>query len=194
MAEKAAAGKKWKGKDWYAILAPSTFGKKQIGESPSTDIKDISGRVLEVALTSLVPQTQRYYVRLNFKVNRVEGNNAHTRFNGLTVSREQMFRLVRKRFSKVELVNEVETKDGWKLQLTTISALNRSTKSSVQSEVRLLTDKWLKEFSAKSSIEDFVKGVTSGAVQKNIKGLGSKVYPIRFTEITKVEVLKAPAS
>jgi len=36
--------------------------------------------------------------------------------------------------------------------------------------------------------------VVAGAVQKEMKRLGNKVYPVRFSEIESIEVLKRPAS
>lgn len=185
--------KKWKGKDWYAILAPEMFGKKQVGETPTIDSKLLPGKTIEVSLPELGYPGQKYYMKLKFKVNKVDGKSVNTIFHGMSLMNEHMYRIVRKRMSKVELVTDVSTKDGWALQLTFLAMMNRKTNASVQTEVRNSSEKLLKEFAAKSSIDDFVKAVAAGSIQHDIRKAGNKLYPIRFSEILKIEVKKAAA-
>ncbi len=167
------------------------FGKKQIGETPTTDAKLLPGKVIEVSLPEVGGPGQKFYVKLKFKTDKLEGKSVLTKFHGLSLMNEHMYRIVRKRMQKTELVTYVDTKDGWKLQLTFIAMLNRNTNSSVQTEVRTSSDKFLKDFAAKSTIGDFVKAVTAGTLQHSIRKTGNKIYPIRFSEITKIEVKKA---
>jgi ribosomal protein S3AE len=44
----------------------------------------------------------------------------------------------------------------------------------------------------RSGIDGFVKDVVAGSIQKEMKRLGNKVYPVRFSEIESIEVVKTP--
>lgn len=167
------------------------FESRQIGETPTTDAKLLPGKTIEVSLPELGGPGQKFYVKLKFKVDKLEGTRATTKFHGLSLMNEHMYRIVRKRMQKVELITYVNTKDGWKLQLTFIAMLNRNTNSSVQTQVRVASEKFLKEFASQNTIDDFVKSVTAGSLQHNVRKMGNKIYPIRFSEITKIEVKKA---
>ena len=191
-AEKSA--RKWKGKDWYAILAPEMFGKKPLGEAPTLDMKTVKGRVLDVSLSSLVPKTTRHFVKLKFKIDSTDGKSAFTKFAGIDITRDQMFRMSRKGTKKVEIQTDVSTKDNWKLQLTTITMTNRGVNKEIRTEMRNLIDAWLKDFASKSDIDTVVREITSSGAQKMLKKMCNKIYPVRFNEITKVEVVKEPAS
>ena len=167
------------------------FGKKQIGETPTTDAKLLPGKVIEVSLPEVGGPGQKFYVKLKFKTDKVEGKSVLTKFHGLSLMNEHMYRIVRKRMQKAELVTYVDTKDGWKLQLTFIAMLNRNTNSSVQNEIRVSSEKSLRDFASKNTIDEFVKAVTAGSIQHSIRKMGNRIYPIRFSEITKIEVKKA---
>ena len=86
----------------------------------------------------------------------------------------------------------METKDGWKLQVTALLILNRKTEYKVMTRIRKLIDGQLEAAAGKSGIDAFVKDVVAGSIQKEMKRLGNKIYPVRFSEIESVEVLKAP--
>jgi small subunit ribosomal protein S3Ae len=186
--------RKWKGKDWYAILAPEMFGKKPLGEAPTIEMKTVVGRTIEVSLSSLVPRTTRHFVKLRFKVDRIEDKSALTKFAGITITRDQMFRMSRKGTKKVEIQTDVTTKDKWDLQFTTITMTNGDVNKGVRTEMRNIIGVWLKDFASKVDIDTLVRDVTSSGAQKNLKRICNKIYPVRFNEITKVEVVKEPTS
>ena len=190
--EKKKVSKAWKGKDWYVILAPETFGQKQIGEVPTTDVKLLRGKTIEISLPELLGQTPKFYLKMNFKINKIEGNKAFTIFNGCEIAKEQMYRIVRKRTQKVELVNNIKTKDNWELQVKSVTILNRKTEKSIRTQVRVLVKKALEDFGKTASADDFVRGMSVGVIQHKIKKQINKIYPARTTEITKIEVVKAP--
>lgn len=181
--------RKWKGKDWYVILAPKIFGGNTIAETPTLDPKSLMGRIVDVNLADLTGKSSKFYINMRFKINGIEDKNALTLFNGYYCLREHLFRVVRKRSQKVKTINNVETKDNWKLQITTTIILNRNTNVTVQKKERKLIRDYLEDFAKKSSLEDFVKATINGIIQKHIRKTGSKIYPVRFSEIEKIEVL-----
>ena len=185
--------KKWKGKDWFVILAPKMFNEMVLAETPTTDPATLVGRNVEIGVSEILGQPQKYYMKLFFKITDVDSRNAYTRFNGYATTREYLYRVVRKRNQKVESTDTFDTRDGWKLQITSMAILNRNTDSEIQKKVRIVMVNHIKEAARKSGADDIVKRVLEGSLQKEIRKLGSKVYPVRFCEVSKIEVVKAPA-
>ena len=70
--EKAQLIKKWKGKDWYSILAPKFFGESFLAESPATDPKSLMGRVVPIIASDLTGDKTKNYMKLFFKVSDVK--------------------------------------------------------------------------------------------------------------------------
>jgi len=168
------------------------FREVSLAETPATDPKSLLGRNVEVSADVLTGNRRKYYMKLRFKINSVSERNAFTRFEGYACTRDYLYRIVRKRLQKVETINEIKTKDGWKLQVTTLTVLNRNTETTTQGKVRAEVDRLWKETAEKSTIEDIVKKTIDGAIQNIIRKRGSKIYPVRFSEICKIEVLKTP--
>ena len=112
------------------------FGEIQIAETPATDPKYMVGRSIEVSAAELINQP-KFHMKLYFKIVSLNGKRAFTKFNGFGVTKEYLFRMVRKRTSKLNIINEVETKDKWKLQMTTITVLNRKAETVLSLPTRI---------------------------------------------------------
>lgn len=181
--------KKWKGKEWFTVHAPGFLGGREIGEIPATDPKSVVGRNLDVALSTLLGNPSKYFMKYRFKIDQVEGNQATTTFHGFHLIKEQVFRVTRKRTSKVELVRDLTTTDGWKLHFKLFVVMNRSSNTELQRKVRNKAGDLLTDFVTKASLADVLKTSGDGLIQKNIKKFTSKIYPIRFCEIVKIEVV-----
>jgi small subunit ribosomal protein S3Ae len=166
------------------------FGEIQVAEAPATDPKQMAGRNVEVGAAELMGQPKPH-MKLYFQIISLNGNRAFTRFNGFGVTKEYLFRVVRKRTSKLTIVSDVETSDKWKLQLTTLTILNRKAETTIRAKMRKYVEGFLREFAAKVTLDDFVKAIMEDAVQMHVKKFGSKIYPVRFNEITKIEVVKS---
>ncbi|MCX6814608.1 MAG: hypothetical protein NTY20_03100 [Candidatus Aenigmarchaeota archaeon] len=168
------------------------FNEMHLAETPTTDPATLVGRNVEIGVSELLGQPAKYYMKLFFKITDVDSRNAYTRFNGYSTTREHLYRVVRKHAQKVEDINVFETKDGWKLQITSIAILNRNTDSNIQKKVRQIMVNHIADTAKKSGVDDIVKRVLEGSFQRDIRKLGSKIYPVRFCEIAKIEVIKAP--
>lgn len=190
---KKDAAKKLKGKDWFLIMSPPEFGSNFIGETPTLDPKTLIGRTIEANLAEISNKPNKYHMNLIFRIKALKDHTAETEFHGFFCSKEYMFRMVRKKVQKVRTINDVVTKDDWALQLTSVIVLNRNTKTEIQKKVRKFIAEYLEKNIREAPIDKVIKGVLAGAIQKNIRMAGSKIYPIRFSEIEKIEVLKRPA-
>lgn len=185
--------KKWKGKDWFAILSPKAFGEKFISETPATDPSNVLGRVVEVGVNEITGDDNKFYMKLMFKINNLEGRMAYTHFYGINCVTEHLFRMVRKRTDKVAVTQDVKTSDDWKLRVTTMAIMNRKSDTTLQRKMRKFVTENIKEAAEKATLDDFVMGVISGVTPHKLRKAASKIYPLRYAEISKVTVRSKPA-
>ncbi len=169
------------------------FGEKVIGDTPATNPKTLMGRNIEVGLSELQGRPGRDFYRILLAVERIDDKSVYTRFNGYTALKEHVTRVIRKRSQKIESIMYLETKDKWRLQVSSMAILNRNTEMSIRKKVRAHMEKALQEMAARSSIDDLVRAVVSASLQKSIKRSGTKIYPVRFFEVTKIEVKEVPS-
>ena len=184
--------KRWKGKDWFVIYAPKMFNNVVIAETPALDSSSLVGRSVDVNVSQLTGQASKYYMGIKFKIDSVEGKDAQTSFDGYRCTRDYLFHVVRKRTEKVRHIRTVETKDKWKLEVIALLILNRRTDENIQTKIRKMIDEQLDSAAKKSSVDAFMRDVIAGSLQKEMKRLGNKTYPVRFSEIESVKVLASP--
>lgn len=117
MAAAAKTVDKWKRKKWFKIYAPAVFEKKEIGETPAEKPEIVMGRVVKVNIRALTGQIKKAHIEAFLKVSDVQGLNASTVVVGMRVKPETMRRVVRRRNSKIDLVQDESTKDGRKVRV-----------------------------------------------------------------------------
>lgn len=158
---------------------------------PSTDPKLLAGRMIEVSLSDMGGDP-RQPTRLFFKINSVTERKAHTIFGGFSLAREYVARMSRKRNDKVDLTLNVTTKDGWQLHIGCLLITNRNCYNKIKTVLRHLTEDKIKEAAGSMNIDEFVMSLIERRVQNEIRAAGNKHYPLRFSEVTKVEIIKQP--
>ncbi len=188
--EKKIVVKKWKGKDWFNVLAPPNFAEVYLAQTPTTDPKNLKGRNIEVSVSDITGDSHKDHMKMKFLIERVEDKNAHTRFNGFEVVRQHVMRMVRKRNRKVQMIFDATTKDGWVLKVTALSVLNGKAAANVMGKARNLMVKQVNELASSCSLSEFLRKIISTQMQMQIKKSVSKLYPVRFFEIEKMKVLK----
>ena len=188
---KKGAEKKWKGKDWFSVSAPEWLGGSVIASTPATDAKAVSGRVFEVSVPEVMGDQSKYYMRINLKTGVPSEGFVPTRFHSFYCVNEYVMRLGRKGLGKVAVFNDCVTKDGWKLQVSTVAVLNRRSNASIKAKVNGIVEEVMTTKAKDMNHNDFIKAVVAGVFQVKIKKTASKIYPVRLVEVTKIETLKA---
>ncbi len=110
-------------KQWYEIVAPKVFGEKVIGETLCNDPKNLVGRKIEVSLLDLARDFSKFYIKLQFQVERIDGSRAYTKFVGHDCLRERIYRMVQRRARRVDIIQDARTKDGFLLRVKTVFIL-----------------------------------------------------------------------
>ena len=177
-------------KQWYQIIAPKMFGSKEVAQTLSVDESYVKNRIMESTLLELSKEFSKFYIKVKFKIDKVEGTKAYTKFIGHDVMRERVSRMVQRRTKRVDSVVDCETKDGVGIRLKSIIILNGNVSSSIKSKTRHTCNEVLQKGVKKMDFEDAVKEIINGKLSLEIKKTCGKFSSVKDVEICKSELLK----
>ena len=176
-------------KQWYEIISPKAFGEKVLGETLSSDPKNLIDRRMAVSLLELSRDYSRFYMKLIFQVDDVQGNKAHTKLVGHDIMRERIYRMVQRRVRRVDVIQDVRTKDDLKVRLKTVFVLIRRVGTSIKSATRQKAKEIIEAEVKEKTFEDIVRSIISGDLQQLVKKECSKISTIGNIEIRKSEII-----
>lgn len=180
---------KWRAKRWYNVIAPPMFQNVGIGQTLADQPEKIVGRKMIVTLSDLTNDASKSHIKLIFRITEVDGNRAYTEYIGHEMSKDYTIRLVRRKRSKIDLINDVATRDGRILRLKIMAVTDRRIQSSQKNAIRYTMANQVREYAAKSSFGDLVRVVIDGTLATSIYKHCKKIYPLKAVEIRKSEVI-----
>jgi len=192
--KKAKVKDKWAMKKWYTLLAPEYFGLAEIGETPADDPNKVINRTVEVTLAELTNDysNQNPYKKLIFKVYKVSGENAYTKFHRFEMMREYINSLIRRRTSKIDDVIDVTTADGYKLRVKPVAFTIKRCKTSQKTAIRKIMREIISSNASQKNFVQFLQECILGKIPSEIYKSAKKIYPLRRVEINKIELLAEP--
>ena len=192
---RAAARKvkdRWKAKNWYNVLAPASFDNATIAETLADEPSKLSDRVTEVSLQDLTNDFRKSHIKLFFKINKVEDNNAKTMYIGHTLTSDYLRRMVRRRRSKIDAVYDAKTRDGARIRIKPFATTDRRIQNSQKKIIRLTMRKTILLKARSMTLSEFIKYIIEGKLGSDIYKSCKTFYPVRRIEIYKTEVLQQP--
>ncbi len=185
---------KWASKKWYTLIAPEYFGMAELGETPADDPNKVINRTVETTLSDLTGDysNQNPYKKLIFKVYRVAGENAYTKFHRFELTREYLNSLTRRRTSKIEDVIDVTTSDGYTLRVKPVAFTIKRCKSSQKRAIRAIMREIVLKKGSSQNFVQFLQECVLGKIPSEIYKNAKKIYPLRRVEIRKIELLAEP--
>jgi len=185
---------KWTMKKWFTLIAPEYFGMAEVGETPADDESKVIGRTVEITLAELTNDysNQNPYKKLIFKVYRVAGENAYTKFHRFELTREYLNSLTRRRTSKIEDVVNVTTTDGYTLRVKPVAFNVKRCKTSQKRAIRAIMREIATKYGNSEKFVQFLQECVLGKIPSEIYKNAKKIYPLRRVEIRKIELLKEP--
>ncbi len=177
-------------KQWYEILAPKLFEERVIGETMAAEPKQLVGRVIEVSLLELSKDYSKFYIKLKFQIDRVDGNKAYTKFAGHEIMRERIYRMVQRRVRRVDLVQDLRTKDGVLIRVKTLFVLIRRVNTSIKASTRTKAGEIVEKIVKESTLDELIKLIITGELTSMIKKECNKISPAGNVEIRKSEILR----
>lgn len=180
--------KKAKAKEWYAIISPKLFGEKEIGKTFASEPKLLIGRKVYLSVLELADNINKYYMKVSFKITRVEGNKAFTEFYGSECMQDYISRMVVRRVRRIDTVQNLMTKDNVLVRVKGIAVISRRAKSSIEVKMSNRIKEKLKQEVENSTIDDFINKLLSDEIKNKVLSEARKIYPVRNFDIRKVEV------
>jgi small subunit ribosomal protein S3Ae len=179
---------KLKGKEWYQIVAPSFFGDFVIGETMALTSNQLKGRTVETSLTDITGDPNKYYLKFFFKIDDVKENKAVTKFIGHDCTRDFLSRIVHTRSTRIDTNDVIKLLDN-SVRVKTIAVSNRRVSKNVELKIRKNIREIVVNELSKLKTEEFIRELIAGNLQMKIRKMISKIYPLRYFEFRKTEVL-----
>ncbi|MCS7118541.1 MAG: 30S ribosomal protein S3ae [Archaeoglobaceae archaeon] len=184
---------KWTTKKWFTLIAPEYFGMTEVGETPANSPEIVVGRTVETTLADLTGDTsnQNPYKKLVFKVHKVAGEKAYTKFHRFELMREYLNSLVRRRTSKIEDVVDIKTADGYMVRVKPVVFTVKRCKTSQRRAIRAISRQVILSKSSLNFVQ-FLQECILGKIPSEIYKGTKKIYPIRRVEVRRIELLSEP--
>jgi small subunit ribosomal protein S3Ae len=181
---------KWKEKSWYTIVAPSYFGEKEIGLSPSADPKYMINRTIAVPVSTFTGNFKKASSMVLFQVDRCEGKRCTTKFIGHEVSDDTIRRMVRRRRERLDIVINVKTSDLYNIAVKLVLVADQKLTGTKRSEVRSSIVDYITKRSLEMDIGTFANYIIGDDVYGDLVNCLKDVYPIKKIEVRKTEIGK----
>jgi len=187
-AEARRSKDRWKAKKWFNIYAPPMFSGALIGEALAEEPDLLIGRVPEVTMQELTGDFSQMHVKLRFKINEIQGNDAHTVFVGHDLTSDYVRRQTRRKHSKMDIVSGVVTRDGWEVIVKLLAISDLRIKSSQQTAIRTHLAAAARDVAGGQTLIELTKTVVSGDLSKELSRRIKGIYPVKRIEVRRTEV------
>ncbi|HII81964.1 MAG TPA: 30S ribosomal protein S3ae [Ferroplasma sp.] len=181
---------KWKEKSWYTIVAPSYFGEKEIGLSPSADPKYMINRTIAVPVSTFTGNFKKASSMVLFQVDNCEGKRCTTKFIGHEVSDDTIRRMVRRRRERMDIVTDVKTSDLYNIAVKLVLVADQKLTGTKRSEVRATVVDYIVKKAKEMDLGAFANYIIGDDVYGDLVNSIKDVYPIRKIEVRKTEIGK----
>jgi small subunit ribosomal protein S3Ae len=185
---------KWREKRWYMMVAPSTFGNVEIGETPSGNPKNLIGRKVETTLYAISGDFNQIHVKLLFQIKEVKGDKAYTHFAGHDFTRDYLRSLVRRGSSRIDGIFEVTTKDDYKIRVYAIAFPMRRAKTTQQAAIRDVMRTIITRRAKRLNFDAFIQECVLGKIGSDIYNKAKAIFPLRKSEVRKSKLLAQPVA
>jgi small subunit ribosomal protein S3Ae len=183
---------KWRAKNWYQIHAPTIFDEVVIAETLAEKPEMLHNRVTEVSLQNITNDFRKSHIKLYFKVNRVQDTDAHTLFEGHTLTSDYLRRMIRRRKSRIDGVYDVETRDGARLRVKPFAITDKRIQTSQKKIIRQTMKNTITNEGKAKTLNEFLRDVLDGKIGSEIYKACKTLYPVKRVEIFKTEMFRQP--
>lgn len=177
-------------KVYYKILAPSTFGFAEVGETFASSPDSLKGRTVWVSLYSLTNHPMQQHIKLLFQIIKVEDNVAYTVFKGHDMARDYLRSLVRRGSSLVDGIFDVYTKDECKLRVMVMAVTLKRARNSQKKAIRKVMKQIVESKAQQLNFNEYVQEMVLSKIASEVFNAAKKIYPLRKVEVRKSKTLE----
>lgn len=182
-----------KAKQWYKVVSPEMFGRVPFGETIANDPERVVGRIVETTLGDLTNNFSKQNTKLVFKVDRVAGDSAYTKFLGHEMTTDYVRSLVKRRTSRIDSIVDVITTDGYHVRVKPSCFTVKRARANQVKSIRELSKKVVLERSKSLDLNQLIQEAVGGKISLDIYKEAKTIYPLRRVEVRKTEIKAEPA-
>jgi len=192
MSTKKRVRDKWRSKDWFSVVAPQYFGATELGSVPADEASRLIGRVVDATLYDLTNDFAHQYLKMYFQVSDIDGKIARTIFKGHEYSRDYLRSLVRRKTTRIDMLQNVATKDDYKVRLAVCAFTLTRIRTTQERAIRGIMKGIVDEKAKTLTFDQFVQEVVLGKIASDIYNEAKKVAPMRHVGIRKSKLVAQP--
>lgn len=192
--KKTERATKIKKKNWYQILAPKMFNNAVLGETSLTESKLAMGKPISQNLMTLTNDIKKQNIKMNFVVDKVEGEKAYTKVVGYQMVAASLKRLTRRRSDKIELSLVYKTSDNVRIRIKPLVFTRAITKGSITNSLNNALREHLQKTISKMSFDALVNDLVNHRFQVGLRNALKKIYPLRNVQIKYMKIEKGKTS
>lgn len=177
---------KWKTKKWFTVLAPPAFNNTPLAQTPGEDPENVMNRIVNVSGREVTGNIKKTQLMLKFRVNNVQGLNAYTVFDSIEVQPGSVRRLVRRRSSKIEAVDDVMCKDGVLARVKTVALCAHKVSGPRRATIRTMVHDEIKTLAGAHDYEVLLNQIVTGDHGNMILSKIRKIAPMKRVDVLKV--------
>lgn len=181
---------KVKRKRWQQIIAPKIFGNVVLGETLIAEPKLALNKTITQNLMNLTHDMKKQNINMKFIVNKVEGNNAHTKIIGYDMVPTSVRRLTRRGSEKIKLSFVCKTSDNIIVRVKPLIFTRGMVKNSVTTKLRKTITEYLPRAISKMTFDNLLNDLINYKLQFSLKDRLKKIYPLRKCEIESMGIEK----
>ncbi len=174
-------------KRWYSVKAPKVFNEVVFAETLAADPKLLKGRGITTSLSNVNRGMKKQNLEVKFKIVDVKGNDCLTEFYSMEIASPFVKRLVKRAKRRVDDSFVVETKDNVKVRVKPLLLVREHVQKGVLTGLRKVTQDYCEGLAKEVEFNVFVNKVLAGEVQRDLKGLLKKVYPVSTVQIRALQ-------
>jgi small subunit ribosomal protein S3Ae len=192
MSTKKRVRDKWRSKEWFSVVAPQYFGATELGSVPADEASRLIGRVVDATLYDLTNDFAHQYLKMYFQVSDIDGKVARTIFRGHEYSRDYLRSLVRRKTTRIDMLQNVATKDEYKVRLAVCAFTLTRIRTTQEQAIRGIMKGIVDEKAKTLTFDQFVQEVVLGKIASDIYNEAKKVAPMRHVGIRKSKLVAQP--
>jgi len=181
-------------KQWFKVIGPEMFGRSPVGETIANDPSKLVGRIIETTLGDLTNNFSKQNTKLRFKVDKVAGDSAYTKFVGHEMTTDYIRSLVKRRTSRIDSIVDVVTTDGYQVRVKPSCFTVKRARANQVKTIRDLARQVVLERGSTLDLNGLIQEVVLGKLSLDIYKEAKAIYPLRRVEVRKTQIMAEPAS
>ena len=179
-------------KRWYTVIAPESFDRAELGETPADEPEQLHDRTIETTLGELTNDPSENNTKLTFQIRDVGSDAAYAEFIKHELTRDYLRSLTRRGSSKIDAFVTVLTTDDYRVQVQPVAYTTKKADHSLERAIRKTMVDIVEDAAAERTFDDLVGSIVEGRLSSAIYNEAKTIYPLRRVEVQKTRLLARP--